>query len=283
MRVLYIDVYFLINFTVDLLALYFSALILHFPTVRWRLALSAAIGAFYASLSVLLYGQTVFLVALSVILLFVMIALISPRASAFRRMKLLFLFLLMQMLLGGIVSLGYDFLKRALAGVGIEGGVENRKLLYLAVLILIALGILRIAIGLISGSMAEESVEVGISVFGKKYYGSALVDSGCFLSDPMDGTAVVLLKRSAAARLLPEALLLENTSRIPIEYQKRLRLIPMRIFGVRRILFGIRPDEFFVCKNSRKERIKVILAYDKEDGDYEGYKVLIPSAIVRNV
>ena len=83
--------------------------------------------------------------------------------------------------------------------------------------------------------------------------------------------------------VVKEALLLENTSRIPAEYQRRLRLIPMRVFGTQRILFGIRPDDFFVCKNNKKEHVRVVLAYDKEDGDYEGYKVLIPSAIARNV
>ena len=91
------------------------------------------------------------------------------------------------------------------------------------------------------------------------------------------------MKRGVAARLLPDELLLENMSRIPEEYKKKLRLIPIRVFGAQRILTGIRPDDFYICKNSKKERIRVVLAYDKEDGDYEGYKLLIPSAIAKNV
>ena len=63
MRVLYIDVYFLINFTVDLLALYFASLLLHFPVFRWRLTVSALIGACSAAISLLLYGQTFFVLA----------------------------------------------------------------------------------------------------------------------------------------------------------------------------------------------------------------------------
>ena len=283
MRVLYIDVYFLINFTVDLLSLYFSLEMLHFSSVRWRLALSALVGAAYASLSVLFYTSTAFLLILSFISLIGMVLLVSPGAGLYRRMKLLFLFLFLQLLIGGIVHFGYDLLRRLLSNAGLSGSVENRKLLYLAALILLALGILRLAMALLSGASGEESVEVGITVMGRRYYGAALVDSGCFLSDPLDGTAVVLMKRGVAARLLPDELLLENMSRIPDEYKKKLRLIPIRVFGAQRILTGIRPDDFYICKNSKKERIRVVLAYDKEDGDYEGYKLLIPSAIAKNV
>ena len=53
--------------------------------------------------------------------------------------------------------------------------------------------------------------------------------------------------------------------------------------GVQRILFGLRPDDFCVIYKKKKEHLRVVIAYDKEDGDYEGYSVLISSAIVENV
>ncbi len=283
MRVLYIDVYFLINFTVDLLSLYFSALILHLPVKRWSLLTSAALLATYAAIAVLLYGQTFFLIPLALVALFAMLLLCSRGAGIFRRIKLLFLFLFLQMLIGGIVHFGYDLLSRWLSDLGVQGGIENRKLLYLSALILVALGILRLAMALLEGNGGEQSVEIGISVLGKYYYGAALVDSGCFLCDPLDGTEVVLIKKSVATRLLPEEFLSENTDGLSDTYRKKLRIIPLRVLGAQRILFGIRPDDFFVIKNNKKEHVRVVLAYDKEEGDYEGYKVLIPAAVARNV
>ena len=282
MRVLYIDVYFLINFTVDLLSLYFSVLMLHLPLKRWCLILSAAIGASYAAASVLLYEKTAFLILLSLVSLLGMLLLCSRGAGIFRRIKLLFLFLFLQMLIGGIVHFGYDLLSRLLSDMGVHGDVENRNLLYLSALILVALGILRLAMALLEGSRGEQSVEIGISVMGKSYYGAALVDSGCFLRDPLDGTDVVLIKKSVAARLLPEAFICESTDGLSDTYRKKLRFIPMRVLGAQRILFGIRPDDFFIMRNNKKERIRVVLAYDKEEGDYEGYKVLIPAAVAKD-
>ena len=54
MRTLYIDVYFLINFTVDILALYFSSVFSKTPTNSRRLIISALLCAFTTVLIVFL-------------------------------------------------------------------------------------------------------------------------------------------------------------------------------------------------------------------------------------
>ncbi len=282
MRIFYIDVYFLINFTVDLLALYFSAALLHFPMHRVRLSIAAAVGAAFASASVLLYERTALVFALSLLSLFVMVLLVARGASLYRRIRFALSFFLFQLLIGGIVHWGYGALKNGLGNIQATDGVENRGLLYLSVLILLAIGILRLSMGLLSHARSEKSLSVEITVGEKSYAGAALVDSGNFLRDPLDGSAVVLIKPSAARRLLPPAFLSENTSALSEEYRKRLRLIPVRVMGMQRILFGIRPDRFTIRDGRKREQIRVIIAYDKEEGSFEGYSVLIPSAVTEN-
>lgn len=283
MRVLYIDVYFLINFTVDLLALYFAALLLHFPIFRWRLTISASIGACFAAIAVLLYGQTFFVLACSLVSLIGMVMIVGKGGSAFRRIKLALLFLLLQLLIGGIVHWGYGFLEMKIGAFHLENQIENQKILYFAVLLLLSTGILRLALALLSHTSAEHTKEVEIEVAGQVFSGSALVDSGSFLRDPIDGTSVVLVKALVARRLFPAAFLSEDTDSLPEEYRKKLRLIPIRIMGTQRILFGIRPDDFSVIRGKKKEHVRVIIAYDREEGNYEGYSVLIPSAVAENV
>ncbi len=282
MRVFYVDIYFLINFTVDLLALYFSASLLHMPMHRVRLSLAAAVGAVFATAAVLLYERTLLVFSLAFVSLFVMVILVARQASPYRRLRLALLFFLFQLLIGGIVHWGYGVLEGGLKNISTEGGVENRGLLYLSVLILLAIGILRFSMGLLSHVRSEKSLSVQISVGEKNYTGTALVDSGNFLRDPFDGTAVVLIKPSVARRLLPEAFLSEDAEALSAEYRKRLRLIPVRVMGVQRILFGLRPDRFYIVRDGRREQIRVIIAYDKEEGSFEGYSVLIPSAVTEN-
>lgn len=283
MQVLYIDVYFLINFTVDLLALYFSALLLHFPILRWRLVAAASLGAILAVVSVLMHTRSGLVLFLSLLFLFGMVCLVGPGSSGFRRTRLALLFLLFQLLIGGIVHWGYGFLEKKIGKLPLNGGMENQKLLYISVLILLAIGIVRISISLLSHAPGERSREVEIVIDGKTVRASALVDSGNFLRDPLDGSAVALIKPCVARRLLPTAFLDEEVEKLSAEYQKKLRLIPVRMVGAQKIMFGIRPDAFTVFCGKKKERLRVIIAYDKEDGDYKGYPILIPSAVVENV
>ena len=283
MRVLYIDVYFLINFTVDLLALYCSCTLLHFPIRRWRLCLSATFGAMLAVVSVLWHEKTFLVFTASLVLLFGMIALAGAGGGFFRLLRLALLFLLLQFLIGGIVHFGYGFLEEKIGDLWVQSGAENRKLLYLSALILLALGILRLAASLLEGGAHEKSCEVEIRIGEKRFFGSALVDSGNFLRDPLDGSSVVLIKSRVAERLLPSAFLCEDVSALEKGFEKRLRLIPVRIMGSQRVLFGIRPDDFCVFRKKKQEHVRVTVAYDKEKGDYEGYSVLISSAIAENV
>lgn len=283
MRVLYIDVYFLINFTVNLLALYFSCTLLHFPIRRWRLCLCAMLGALLAVVSVLWHEKFFLLLAASFAILLGMIVLAGAGGGVFRRLRLALLFFLFEFLIGGIVHFGYGFLEEKIGDLWVESGVENRKLLYLCALILLALGILRLAVSLLESGAHEKSCEVEIRIGEKRFFGSALVDSGNFLRDPLDGASVVLIKSRVAECLLPSAFLSEDIAALEKDYQKKLRLIPVRIMGSQRILLGIRPDDFSIFLKKKKEHVRVTVAYDKEKGDYEGYSVLISSSIAENV
>jgi hypothetical protein len=150
-------------------------------------------------------------------------------------------------------------------------------------LILLALGILRLAVSLLESGAHEKSCEVEIRIGEKRFFGSALVDSGNFLRDPLDGASVVLIKSRVAECLLPSAFLSEDIAALEKDHQKKLRLIPVRIMGSQRILLGIRPDDFSIFLKKKKEHVRVTVAYDKEKGDYEGYSVLISSSIAENV
>ncbi len=283
MRVLYIDVYFLINFAVDLLALYFSCMLLHFPIRKWRLCFSSLMGALLAVISVLFHERVLLVLIASVVFLAGMVMLSGVGGGVFRRLRLALLFLLFELLIGGIVHFGYGFLEERIGDLWVQSGAENRKLLYLSALILLALGILRLAASLLEGGLHTKSCEVEIRIGENRFFGSALVDSGNFLRDPMDGASVVLIKSCVAQRLFPSAFLSEDISALEKEYQKKLRLIPVRVMGAQRILFGIRPDGFCVFRKKKKEHLKVTVAYDREKGDYEGYSVLISSSIAENV
>ena len=112
MRTLYIDVYFLINFTVDLLSLYFAACFSKMPTSTKRLIISSAVGAFIAVAVVFLpeYPMLKFILATGG--LFVM-GFIAPKpATIKRKLKFIFAFIIFESLLGGAVSFLWGILDK---------------------------------------------------------------------------------------------------------------------------------------------------------------------------
>ena len=92
MKTLYIDVYFLINFTVDLLAIYFASRISRVPVSTRRGILAAIVGGISASVIVFLESELVSLL-LSVLSLVLTVYVAAGKVSARRRGKLLFSFL----------------------------------------------------------------------------------------------------------------------------------------------------------------------------------------------
>ena len=283
MRVLYIDVYALINFSVDLLALYFSVRLLHISSTAWRLVLAAVIGAGYAVGAVFLPagGQWAY-VPLAVVCLCLMAYTASGAISMGRRLRLCVVFLLFQLLLAGCVYYGYQLLDNVIDNsIFVENfEAENRSLLVFAVLVLLSVGVLRLFRALIGESRAESVCRITVELFGHTATADALVDSGNLVRDPMDGRAVILVKASVLRELSlsPERLLAADTGKDAL--CRRLRLIPCQMGGRSCLLYGVRADHIYLERKQKREEISAVIAWDKEDGTYGGYPALVPSAVL---
>ncbi len=285
MQTLYVDVYFLINFSVDLLSLYFAARIVKLPTTVIRIMLGAGVGAIIAIANIFVGEEWFGYVGL--FLGFILMILITAgRVSLYRKIKYAFCFSVVEMLVGGFVYFMYGFLDGRLLGLidGEMGGGENRSLLLFAVIVLMSIGVFKCLISVFSFSSGSSYVNVSVNVMGKKINGEALVDSGNIASDPLDNRSVMLLGGDVAEKLIgvPASEMLD-ASRLTEELQKKIRFIPVSFGGVRKVLVGFRPDSVAVLADGKEELIDVTLAIDIEGGKYGGTNMLIPAAAIRDV
>ena len=76
MTTLYIDVYFLINFCVDILALYFAASFVKIPCTNLRLVISGVIGGGYAVVGILLLDESYLMYPISAMIFISMVLVI---------------------------------------------------------------------------------------------------------------------------------------------------------------------------------------------------------------
>ena len=133
MRTFYIDVFFLINFTVDLISLYVCVRVLHARARMWRIALAALLGGAVAVVDAFIYTYPLLRVLLffSGIIgaSFIAISVYGIR----RRIKFIAVFFTVELLLGGAVSFCYSMLDELFDSLGIKGGgSENRGALILS-------------------------------------------------------------------------------------------------------------------------------------------------------
>ena len=285
MQTLYIDVYFLINTTVNILAFYFSSLTAKIPTTMKRIAISGAIGGIYAVIGVFVHKNRFITFLLSLITLVLMCEIVANRVSLFRKMKLAVFFLVYEMMIGGAVHYAYELLDTyvydSISDIG-DGGAKSRNLLLLALIVLVVMGALRAVIGIFSSSTGAKRLDLEIVFFGKISRIDAMIDSGNMAKDPMDSSPVMLIKEENARKIFPKEIFFDEVDKIPDCYKGRIRIVPIAIGGFSGIMRGVKADEVRIY-NKKGSIIRVTIAIDKEGGTYSGYTALMPSAALDNV
>ena len=284
-KTLYIDVYFLINFTVDVLSIYFASRFSKIPTTTRRLIVSALIGALIAVGVVFLPEIPILKFIVATFGLFLMGFTAPKRVAVRRRMKFIFAFLIFEALVGGAVSFLWGILDKYISKifVGVEGGAVNRKMLFLSLIVLLSIGVFKMLVSFFSNIESEGSVDVEICFLDKTAIVSAFIDSGNLAVDPMDMRPVLLIKNDLAKTILPENIVdLCDIDALDRGVKKRIRLIPVSRGGETHVLVGVKADSVKIVGKDKSEEISVTLAIDKEGGTFGGFKALMPSAALDN-
>ena len=285
MRTLYIDIYFLINLTVDIISLYFASRFSKTKTTTKRLILSATLGALSA-VGVVFLPENAALKLLAGGISLILMGLITPCGASLRRkVKFTISFLVFESLVGGIVSLIWNLFDKYLSSVisDLEGGAVNRKMLFLSLIVLLCIGVFKMMVSFFSNIEGEGQVELEISFLDKCEVVAAFIDSGNLAKDPMDMCPVLLIKRDLAKRLLPGNIIdLCDIDAMDRSMKKRIRLVPLSRGGATHVLLGFKADHVKIRNNDKFEELSVTVAIDKEGGTYGGFMALMPSAALDN-
>ena len=283
MVTLYIDVFFLVNFVVDVLAAFFASRMLHIKTSSKRLIITGVVGGIFAIID-LLWSVTAVSKALNFISFFIIIAfLISKSCTYLRRIKYLLCFFICQLLIGGTVYYGYMLIDRYLDKLpgDVKPGGENRSVILFSIFILLAIGVFRVMLLLFSGAENRSNVKVRIEIEGRSIEAEALVDSGNLVRDPMSMAPVLFVKEELAKKILPSSIIeLTALDSLSAGFRKRIRLIPVTRSGETHVMTGVRADRVTLIGETRTDDISVTVAIDKEEGSFGGYEALVPSSVL---
>ncbi len=294
MQTLYIDVLFIINFSMDLLALWFSGGLLHLPRKKGPLLLASSVGGVYAVLAVLYPGNGTVQSAISIaVALLLCFTAYGGKASKGRFLLVSGTFYLLSFLLGGAVTAFYGMLS-SMREDGIlfpEDGEEGRRLLFFLLVLLSGMLLSFIGRRILSHSDQREA-EVRILCHGRECLISALVDTGNSLRDPLSGRGGLVVRADAISSILPEDILrlVKNggidPSGLSGESRKRIRLIPAESLGAEQLLIGYLPDSVEIAgKEKGGSRVfypvdAVLVLCGDGNQTFNGFDGILPSALV---
>ena len=282
MNTVYIDIYFLINFTVDLLALHLATVFSKVYTKNLRLLAGAFVSALYACITLFIPMNIVTMVGASTVVLVLISYVLISGISALRRFKLIVAFLLFMTIIGGGVYFVFNWLGTYFPEY-MATTVQDRKLLILSAVILLAIAVIRLLFLLFFHANSEKSVHLIIEFNDRSLECDALVDSGNLLKDPTDLTPVMLIKADAARKLFPNGIPTLDSCDFGQSIERHLRLIPICKAGRRSITIGVRPERVLVLRKNKYIETKITFIIDEEKGRFAGCEALVPLCALENL
>ena len=278
----YIDLYFLINTSMNLLCLVLTASLLHRKIHRWRAILGAAVGGAYA-IGALLFGSGGVLGLVSdCAVAFVMCAITfsTKRCTVWRLLQCTAVQTLTSMILGGVMTALYSMLNRLhLPFEALQG--DNLSVWSLAILSAFS-GLITAFGGRFFGfSQKTKSVTLRVVVFGKEITLCAMVDTGNLLRDPVSGHSVIVAEEEQLLAILPkslaEALKSPSVERWLSEraYNSRIRIIPTHTAAGTRMLPAIIPDSVTITDADGAYPADYLIAPAKLGENAHGFDAVI--------
>jgi stage II sporulation protein GA (sporulation sigma-E factor processing peptidase) len=241
--VVYADLFFLTNWSMDYLLLWATARFAGVHARWWRLAASSVLGAAYATAFLLPAARSLYTASAKAVFSLVMVAVAFPVRSLVHLGRLWGCFVVLSLTAGGgALALAY----LCLPGLGGPFPGIPSWLVGLAVAVTLAMAARAWDWRRQQDSLAVVSAEVTLG--GRRVTFPALVDTGNRLRDPFSGVPVLVIEYRTARRLLPETLqplLLGRAERDDVSHPLagRFRIIPFKALGGQRgILYGFRPD-----------------------------------------
>ena len=276
----YLDLYILVNGSMDLLCLLLSARLCHARTTRWRLFCAASLGGLYAAASLLLgiSGVWGLLSDLLAALFMTAIAFWGRESSFVRFFRLSFVVFFVSALLAGLLTLFYRFFNRL--SLPLEALSGDSLSVWIFALLGGLAGLLTIKGGRFlgyAGKHREATLTVDFGQGEIKLH--ALVDTGNLLKDPVSGRGVIVADREKILSALSEPLrisLLQSDPAAWLKTGQSIRLIPAKSATGDRLLPALSPKKLLLDDGKDRYPVDYLSALSELGARASGVDALLP-------
>lgn len=284
-QTVYVDLYFLINFSMDFLCFYLASKLLGIKLSALRSAIASAVGGIYAGLALVWGLGGIAGLSLDALSCALMCAIaFGVRGKARRLPMYVLVYVAVSMTLGGFMTALFNLLNRTVFGeiAPSEDGISAWLLAVLAVI--------SAALTLLGGKFfrrrtSKRNVRLKISIGGKSADISALCDSGNMLRDPISGKLCVIASADALRDILPREVLRavgdggKSIGALSAAVAG-IRIIPTRTAAGDSMMFALRPESISVEDGEGGYDVDALLALSTMGEVSDGAVALFPTELL---
>ncbi len=287
---IYIDLLFLINFSMDYLCLYVCAKVLHKKQKLLRMIIAAAVGGIYSVISVfLIFSAPVNLISDALFCLVISAIAFAEKGRRISSTLICgFLFVGISMMTGGAMTAIFNLLNRLDLPLDTIDGDGISTFLF-AIIAAIA-GIISLRSGeLISHRSSVKECELTVTLAGRSVTVKALSDSGNLVRDPLSGKSIVLIDRNTLAGIT-DISVFDNflLGEMPSQgiHIRGMRIIPINTASGRSSLCAAIPDKLCAKLTTKKNKtvtkeLDALIAPSDIGKSADGCQAIIPSEILK--
>ena len=283
-QTVYVDLFFIINFSMDFLCFYLSSQLLDSRLSLLRAVIASALGGIYANMTLFMSigGLAEILIDVLACALMCIVAFGIKRRITIH----ICIYIAISMILGGFMTAMFELLNRLeipfeeLSGDGISAWV------------LLILAVISACMTLFGGRFLKKrsvrrrtSVELTLS--GRCVCLPAFCDSGNMLRDPLSSRACILVDARALKGVVPEEILknaMSGRTDIPHgiseDMRRRIRLVPTRTATGTGVLVALRVDTVSVGVGKDEREVDALIALCELGESAEGCSALVPSELM---
>ena len=288
-QTVYVDLFFMINFSMDFLCLFLTSKILHRQLPLWRALAAAALGGVYADVALLFPLGKLLSVAADLSVCVLMCAIVFHRKKKIKSLPLYILvFTAVSMALGGFMTaLFHLFNRTSLFQNAQDVQSDGISVWIFALLAIISAAITLIGGRFFTGRTAQKNAELQVTYGGRSTTLHAMTDTGNLLQEPVSGRLCIVADLDAMSALLPRELIRAARSGnpsamegIPPDHVKRVRLIPTHTASGEGMLLGIRAERIVVKTEKGSREVDAMIAMAELGKRADGNEALLPARLL---
>ena len=290
----YVDLLFLINFSMDYICLYITIKILHRKTKLSRMLMAAAFGGVYSVAAVFIpFSPLTELIADCVICIAICFIAFANKGQPIPRIFLYsFLFLGISMMTGGCMTAIFNALSKL--DLPLDMIPMDDISTYLFAIVAAVAGIISLKSGqLISRTSNVKKCKLTIDFCNKSFEFDGLCDSGNLVKDPISHKPVIFVDRKVPEKSLDLSFIDKYKEGIVKKDSpcKNLRLIIINTAAGNSIEVAAAPQSIAIFPESRRKSklptspitVDALIAPTNIASSNDGYNAIVPQEIIKDI